>query len=73
MIKMEDGKESSGVCNPLRWVMELSIVSICSVVGGGDGACSNVAIGAYTGLLITFGCTEDVVAVIGLFLGVVGQ
>ena len=53
--------------------MELSIVSICSVVGGGDGACSNVAIGAYTGLLITFGCTEDVVAVIGLFLGVVGQ
>ena len=53
-------------------MLELSIVSICSVVGGGDGACSSVAIGEYTGLLITCGCAEDVV-VVGLFLDVADQ
>ena len=70
MIKMEDGKESSGVCNPSRSVLELSIVSICSVVGGGDWACSSVAIGAYTGPLIMCGCAE---VVTGLFVGVVDK
>ena len=55
VIKIEAGKESSGVGDPLLRVLELSTLSICSVVGGGVCACSSVAIVAYTGPLIVFG------------------
>ena len=61
VIKIEAGKESSGVGDPWRRVLELSMFSICSVGVGGNWVCSSVAIGAYTGPLIVFGCVEDVV------------
>ena len=61
VIKIEAGKESSGVGDPWLRVLELSMLSICSVVGGGDCVCSSVAIGAYTGPLIVCGGAVDVV------------
>ena len=70
VIKIEAGKESSGVGDPWLRVLELSMFSICSVVGGGDCVCSSVAIGAYTGPLIVCGGAVDVVE---LFVDVAGQ
>ena len=61
VIKIEAGKESSGVGDPWRRVLELSMFPICSVGGGGNWVCSSVAIGAYTGPLVVSGCAEDVV------------
>ena len=59
-IKMEAGKDASGVVELRRWVSEGSMVSICSVGRGGDWLCSSVAIGAYTGPLVLFGGAVDV-------------
>ena len=55
VIKIEAGKESSGVGDPWLRVLVLSMLSICSVVGGGVWVCSRVAMGAYTGPLIVCG------------------
>ena len=60
VIKIEAGKESSGVGDPWLCVLELSMFSICSVGVGGNCVCSSVAMGAYTGPLIVFGCVDEV-------------
>ena len=72
VIKIEAGKESSGVVAPWLRVL-LSMLSVCSVVGGGVWVCSNVAMGAYTGPLIVCGGGSAVDVVVELCVVVAGQ